>query len=58
MILPWQEMIYYGLVVCKLPPEQFWQLTIPELLVMMQSPRDEQALGRFELQELMKEFPD
>ena len=58
---PWREMMGLGLGVLRLPPEIFWQMTLPELAAAayalnpkMTSPH----MTRNELDLLMKQFPD
>jgi uncharacterized phage protein (TIGR02216 family) len=56
---PWDEAIGFGLGVLKLSPDEFWRMTPRELALAAKALNPQPgALGRTDLTQLMKRFPD
>ena len=55
---PWDEAIGFGLGVLKLSPDEFWRMTPRELALAAKALNPHGALGRADLTQLMKRFPD
>jgi uncharacterized phage protein (TIGR02216 family) len=56
---PWDEAIGFGLGVLKLSPDEFWRMTPRELALAVKALNPHPgALGRADLTQLMKRFPD
>jgi uncharacterized phage protein (TIGR02216 family) len=53
---PWPRIMRLGLGELRLPPEQFWRMSLKELLAAFAN--DEPALNRDELTLLMQRWPD
>ncbi len=62
MPIPWPTLMAFGLGALKLPPDQFWQMTLQELFHAMNATgRGDIPLGvpqREDLERLMTAFPD
>jgi uncharacterized phage protein (TIGR02216 family) len=54
---PWRRMMELGLGVMGLSPRDFWAATPREIAAAFPA-RQRNALGRAELDDLMKQFPD
>ena len=57
---PWEEAMTLGLGTLHLAPETFWRMTLPELAAAARSlrPEGQTSMGRGELAEMMRNFPD
>lgn len=53
---PWGRVMRLGLGVLQLPPEQFWRMTLKELMAAFTWP--EAAMARQRLDEMMAAWPD
>jgi uncharacterized phage protein (TIGR02216 family) len=53
---PWARVMRLGLGVLQLPPEQFWRMTLKELIAAFEWPAE--AVTRQRLEDLMREWPD
>lgn len=60
MRFPWEEAMTLGLGTLRIPPETFWRMTLPELAAAARAVRSDarKAMGRGELAEMMRRFPD
>jgi uncharacterized phage protein (TIGR02216 family) len=57
--LPWSDLIRFGLVVLRLPPDAFWSMSIAELLSLIPASGGAGlTLGRDDLAALLSSFPD
>ncbi len=57
---PWARLMELGLGSLRLPPERFWQMTLPELSAAARSlqPQRPATLSRGTLDEMMQLHPD
>ncbi|MBI1261403.1 MAG: phage tail assembly chaperone [Rhizobiales bacterium] len=57
---PWARLMEIGLGVMRLPPERFWQMTLPEISAAARAlnPQAARGIGRGELGDLMARYPD
>lgn len=57
---PWDRLMEIGLGVMRLPPERFWQMTLPEISAAARAlnPQAARGIGRDELGALMARYPD
>ncbi|PWW02217.1 putative phage protein (TIGR02216 family) [Hoeflea marina] len=56
---PWAAILGFGLGRLRLPPTQFWALSLPELAALAGPPVAAPAVtGRADLARLMRQFPD
>lgn len=58
-VFPWAAILAFGLGRLRLPPTQFWALTLTELVALAGPTGGTQAVtGRAQLMALMRRFPD
>jgi uncharacterized phage protein (TIGR02216 family) len=59
---PWTELLHMALGTFRLTPQQFWNMTLPELVMMIEAREGKQEvktpLQRAELEALQRSFPD
>lgn len=56
---PWAAILGFGLGRLRLPPTQFWALSLPELAALAgQAGAAPAVTGRAQLKALMQRFPD
>ena len=61
--IPWRNLIGSGIGVVGIPPEQFWEMGLQELFIVLEGYIEanrvgEKPLGANELEELMLRYPD
>lgn len=56
--IAWPKLMRFGLVVLRLKPAEFWDLTPAELMLMAGADEAGPALSRTGLSELIARFPD
>lgn len=56
--MDWSGLMHVGLHQLRLDPAVFWALTPAELQVMMGVSASSAPMGRFELDALLRDFPD
>jgi uncharacterized phage protein (TIGR02216 family) len=56
--IAWPKLMRFGLVVLRLKPDEFWDLTPAELMLMAGANEAGSALSRTGLSELIARFPD
>lgn len=56
-MIPWDAWMAYGIGRLRLPPTEFWRMSVREWRCVLGEGRDA-ALTRSELNDLLKEHPD
>ncbi len=57
-VIPWADVIGFGLGVLRLEPRAFWALTLPELRALARAGPGAGPLGGPDLARLMARYPD
>ncbi|MDF1607276.1 phage tail assembly chaperone [Hoeflea sp. YIM 152468] len=57
-LFPWASVIRFGLGRLRLPPDQFWRLSVPELSALTGAAEAPTLTNRQGLEALMALFPD